>query len=536
VASQLLAIESMTSRDKLELLVLTSAVAVTRFAFRSRYLYDLDSVNFALGMGRFDPRVHQPHPPGYFLYICLGRLLNTVFHDANLALVVLSIAASCGAVAVIYRMALNWFGRGAARFAGGLFLLSPLAWFHGTVALTYSVEAFFSALLGYLCWRVACGAERWIVPAALTLGISAGVRPPSLLFLGPLFLFSLVSATAKGRLRGAATLLMTLTAWFVPMIAASGGVGAYFGALFSLWRLVPSKETVFNSSPATSIARVCTIVFIYFLCFGAASWAPLGARHTAPADPRKKIFTAVWIAPALAFFTLIFLKFVNSGYLLIVAAPACIWLGFWASEWYRKSPWRRLSKQAAIGVCAAANVLIFLFSPLYCSYRSMRGFEAQLVGIQRALPQAASANDTLIIAFDSHFLGYRHAGYYLPGYLTVEYPEINLREGAQVFAMHERDTRLLAGLPAGAYTRFVLFPLPGGEAAYREYVQKVGKLLPSQSLRTTRAGDYDFVTGPISDLPLLFPKTAAKPGVYALLHSGTQPVNSRAHPPESPGP
>ena len=192
----------MISRDKLELLLLASAVAITRFAFRSHYLYDLDSVNFALGMGRFDPRVHQPHPPGYFLYICLGRLLNTVFHDANLALVVLSILASCGAVVVIYRMALEWFGPSAARFAGVLFLFSPLAWFHGTVALTYSVEAFFSALLGYLCWRIVCGSERLIVPAGIILGISAGVRPSSLLFLGPLFLFSLRKATPKTKMGG----------------------------------------------------------------------------------------------------------------------------------------------------------------------------------------------------------------------------------------------------------------------------------------------------------------------------------------------
>src|SRR5271170_2141185 len=177
-------------------------VALTRWVFRSRYLYDLDSVNFALGMGRFDPRVHQPHPPGYFLYICLGRLLNNFLHDANLALVLLSIAASCGAVAVIYRMALEWFGPGAARFAGGLFLFCPLAWFHGTVALTYSVEAFFSALLGYLCWRVACGTLGLIVPAGVVLGLSAGVRQSSVLFLGPLFLFSLRHASRKRQFAG----------------------------------------------------------------------------------------------------------------------------------------------------------------------------------------------------------------------------------------------------------------------------------------------------------------------------------------------
>jgi hypothetical protein len=98
------------------------------------------------------------------------------------------------------------------------------------------------------------------------------------------------------------------------MIAASGGLNAYFDALASLWRMVPSKGTVFNSSPANSIARAFTILFIYFLTFGAASLAPLGALASAtPADSRKKIFTFVWIGPALCFFTFGYLKFVNGS-------------------------------------------------------------------------------------------------------------------------------------------------------------------------------------------------------------------------------
>jgi hypothetical protein len=119
----------MMFKPKFPLVFLTGAVAISRWVFRSHYLYDIDSVNFALAMRRFDPHVHQPHPPGYFLYVCLGWLLNTVFHDANLALVVLSILASCGAAILIYEIALEWFGPVAARFSGALFLLSPLAWF-----------------------------------------------------------------------------------------------------------------------------------------------------------------------------------------------------------------------------------------------------------------------------------------------------------------------------------------------------------------------------------------------------------------------
>src|SRR6202161_786854 len=100
----------MINRQKLDLLLLVSAIGISRFAFRSRYLYDLDSVNFALAIGRFDPQVHQPHPPGYFLYICLGRLLNFLVHDANLALVLLSILAGIVTVILIYLLSMEWFG------------------------------------------------------------------------------------------------------------------------------------------------------------------------------------------------------------------------------------------------------------------------------------------------------------------------------------------------------------------------------------------------------------------------------------------
>ena len=155
----------MNSRRTLDAAILTAATAITRFAFRSHYLYDIDSVNFALALKRFDPTVHQPHPPGYFLYVYLGRLTNLIFHDANAALVAISIVFSCGAVAMIYILANNWFGGNAAIFAGLIFVFSPLTWFHGTVALIYVVETFFSALTGYLCWRIYCGAARFILPA-----------------------------------------------------------------------------------------------------------------------------------------------------------------------------------------------------------------------------------------------------------------------------------------------------------------------------------------------------------------------------------
>jgi hypothetical protein len=155
--------------------------------------------------------------------------------------------------------------------------------------------------------------------------------------------------------------------------------------------------------------------------------------------------------------------------------------------------------------------LIFVAFPGYCSYRSVRHFEAELQSTQTALPQVGSPDNLLIVSFDNHFLGYRHAGYYLPNYQTLEYPEVNLQEGPRIFAMQGRDTRLLSSLPTAAFARFVLFPLPAGDAAYAEYMDKVEKLLPGKDLTSVDLGGHQFVTAPMADLPLLFPHTALAP-------------------------
>src|SRR5216684_2738586 len=104
----------MKTRRSLECALLVAAVVLTRILFRSHYLYDIDSVNFALALDHFDPTVYQPHPPGYFLYVMLGRLVNGIFNDANAALVAVSIAASAAAVILIYGLTESWFGRRAA--------------------------------------------------------------------------------------------------------------------------------------------------------------------------------------------------------------------------------------------------------------------------------------------------------------------------------------------------------------------------------------------------------------------------------------
>ena len=75
----------------------TLALAALFLAFHLPYLpqslEDLDSINFALGIRRFDVARHQPHPPGYPVFIALAKAVHTVVPSEARALAILSVLA-----------------------------------------------------------------------------------------------------------------------------------------------------------------------------------------------------------------------------------------------------------------------------------------------------------------------------------------------------------------------------------------------------------------------------------------------------------
>ncbi len=66
----------MTAQRSLAVLALVFALAHVPFLATS--LEDIDSVNFALGVRDFNVAEHRPHPPGYPVYIALGKVATGV--------------------------------------------------------------------------------------------------------------------------------------------------------------------------------------------------------------------------------------------------------------------------------------------------------------------------------------------------------------------------------------------------------------------------------------------------------------------------
>ena len=84
-------------------------VLITRVPLVSTYLLNWDAGNYALGLDYFNIARHQPHPPGYPVYIAAGRLLRLITGDANAAFNALSVTAS--ALAAVALAGLTILGR-----------------------------------------------------------------------------------------------------------------------------------------------------------------------------------------------------------------------------------------------------------------------------------------------------------------------------------------------------------------------------------------------------------------------------------------
>src|ERR1700687_5378335 len=73
--------------------VLAVVFLAAHLLFLPASLEDLDSINFALGLRHFDVARHQPPPPGYPLYIALGKAAHAVVPSEARALSLIGIVS-----------------------------------------------------------------------------------------------------------------------------------------------------------------------------------------------------------------------------------------------------------------------------------------------------------------------------------------------------------------------------------------------------------------------------------------------------------
>jgi hypothetical protein len=338
---------------------------LSRWPYRARMLYNWDAVQFALALREFDVAKHQPHPPGYLLYVGLGRLLNIPLADPNLAYVGLAMLFSAATTVTVYWLARALYGRATAASAAALLAVSPVFWFYGSVGLTYAGEAFGASLVAAFAYRALRGDARYLYGGALALGLAGGIRPSLLVLLFPLCAgCAVVGIRGARRLALAAALMLgAVLLWLLPLVWLTGGLGAYLRASTQLYGSVVLPTSVLGGSIDVTLAQARYVLVSVIVGLGplalAAFALPLYARRSGWG--RADWFLLAWIVPPAVFYTLV--HFGQAGYVLtflpglvILLSRALVEAVAAGSERLRRPNWRwGLTAAALVPLCLVST-------------------------------------------------------------------------------------------------------------------------------------------------------------------------------------
>lgn len=404
--------------------VLALAAGVSRLVFVRPTPINWDAVQFALAVQHFDLHAHQPHPPGYILYVLLGRLLNLGVGNPSVALSLLSVLFSMAAAPLLYGLCRRIFEDNSVALGAVAFILgSPLALYYGSTGLTYVPEMALGIGVAWLAWNVR--QEKAVRPAlflGITLGVLGGLRQTGLHLLLPLCAWALWGAPRKVWLAFALGLLGTCLLWAAPLVAMSGGLAAYLSENSLLAQDVAERTSILDAG-ATGVLLNLTIVGMSLMAGVAFALVPLGVWALRlvrfSLGPSLKGFLLWWTIPPLVFFALSHIG--QAGYVLLVLPPILMLAALCTVVAVRRI-WGDTKRAAQGGsvacmLLAALSAGYFLLAPTQ-AYTTASAIEANSRH-WKELPAALSAMDpahTVLVMSLGWYGPFRHAGYLLPQY------------------------------------------------------------------------------------------------------------------------
>jgi hypothetical protein len=224
---------ALTPRQRLTFGVVALICAATRFLALAKTLWDWDEALFCLGMRSYDVTAHHPHPPGFPVYIALGRIVRTIIPSDFRALQMVNLIAAMLVFPAIFFLARELrVPFVTATIAGALCAFFPNVWFFGGGAFSDIPSLVLVVFAVAFLFRGCRDANAYLIGAAL-LALAAGIRPQNFLIgLAPGVLATWYRARAAWRDVAFAALVgaITVAVAFGGAIAATGGTKPYFEA------------------------------------------------------------------------------------------------------------------------------------------------------------------------------------------------------------------------------------------------------------------------------------------------------------------
>jgi hypothetical protein len=295
------------------------------------YLYHWDEVQLSLGVERFDPAWHQPHPPGYYLFVLASRLAGALLPDSlepGRVVSALAAAAFVALVGIRLPTGLAVAPRLLLLLTTALFAVAcPLVGFFSLANLTYVAEG---ALWVWIALIVSARPRgRRLVGLALLIGVAGGVRPTLLLWsvalCGLQWLRRPDWIRARDLVPCGLALGAGLLAWLLPMLHEAGGLARYVEATGRIGAGNVWSKSAFALGPAVLLERLPRMLSDLL---AAGGWALVPAlARLAPGDsasrsePVRSQQRTLLAAAGIAFGFYALVIYDSAGYALSFVLP-----------------------------------------------------------------------------------------------------------------------------------------------------------------------------------------------------------------------
>jgi len=321
--------------------VLTLALLATRLPFIAKYLFNWDSGQFALALDVFNISFHQPHPPGYFLYVVVAKIFNLVLNNPNLSYIIENIIFFILAVFVFLKLSRLVFKNNQIAWVASVVLIfNPVVWFYSNIAAVYMVDLFFSLFFVLLAWQITFENTKnikRILMFSFVLGLSVGFRQTLLIFFAPLWLLALIFYYLKIKnkkdflkifSKAIVILIIGILIWLIPVASLSGGIENYLSLIKEQFGTAGRATSLFQQADRAELASqvkkflksiLLIINFsIIFLFFGITKIFKIKRINFKNTERNKKILIFIaWLAPSCFVYCL--MHFAQVGYLFTIA-------------------------------------------------------------------------------------------------------------------------------------------------------------------------------------------------------------------------
>ena len=256
--------------------------------------FEQDEVLFLRALDRYDVAKHAPHPPGYPLYVAVGKVVRWAVGTPESALELVAVAASLATLAGAWLLARRLgAGRPAATLAAAVTATVPTFLFHGSVGFS-DIPGTAVALLAAFTLVIALERPSMLPLGAILTAAACAVRPQLVLLLLPLGVAALALASLKrrwGAIAGAlaAGVAVSLACWLPAVLVT--GPARFRQAILDAGRWAAEHEAGARlpAAPVGSVVRhwlvnpwgdaVMAAVFWLAVAAGAATWWRRGRRR-----------------------------------------------------------------------------------------------------------------------------------------------------------------------------------------------------------------------------------------------------------------